>query len=93
MIIKFREGTQWYLTSATSVDGWEDGTEVKLDDPLVTIDALVDCWQSDLEGANHHSEMDTPPNLVNVLRFIGCTENQVKAALWEILTTQHGWIQ
>lgn len=93
MIVKYREEGQWYLSSVSKLEGWPEAVELKLDDPLVTVDALVQAWESDLEGANYHSMMDVPRNLANVLGFVGCTEAQVKEALWEILTTQGGWIR
>ena len=31
-------------------------------------------------------------NFVNLLRFVGCSDEQVKLALWEAMTTQGAWL-
>ena len=71
---------------------YKDVREVPLEDPLVTPEVIVDAWQQVLEGENYHSMMDIPENLVKILRWVDLPEEKVKEALWEILTTQGGWV-
>jgi hypothetical protein len=93
---KFQEvDGKWFVTLTDSPEHWAmvaPPQELTIDDPLLTVEELVSQWEQLLEGENFHSMMDIPQNLVNVLRFIDVPDAQVKAALWEILTTQGGWM-
>ena len=90
-MIKFKDGDGWFVTYG--IPRGDDEVTVTMDDPLVTTQALLDCWQSKLEGENYHSMMDVPENFVSVLRDIcHVDEPTIKRALWEVLENQGGWI-
>ena len=91
MIIKFREGSQWFVTDGDPKDYKPDGQEIAIDDPLVTIEALVQIWEMKLEGENYHSMSSVPSHLVEVLIKHGVPESTVKQVLWDIIDSG-GWM-
>lgn len=97
MMLKYREDVngnpgagEWFVTSGRLKD-YPGAEALTVDDPLVTIIALVDTWQSKLEGANYHSMMDVPSNLVDTLTKHGVAEDTIKRVLWDIIDSG-GWM-
>jgi hypothetical protein len=92
MIIKYQEENDWHLTVAYSLTDWPDGTEIDVNDPLITVDSLLELWHVELEAANYHSMSDVPQSLIKVLRDERVDENTIKHVLWKILDCG-GWIR
>lgn len=82
---------EWHLTTGNP-KYYKDHVVVEADDPLITIDALVQVWEQDLEAENHHSQMSMPENLVETLRRANVADDTIKRVLWDIIESQGGWM-
>lgn len=85
MIFKYREGDAWYISQSSRPERYTDHQVITLDDPLVTVDALVSLWEQHLEGENYHSMMHVPEMLVTTLRKCGVHNEMITAILWDII--------
>jgi len=83
---------EWQLVCTNRPRDYPHAQLMKKDNPFLTTERLADCWMSELEVANYHSQMDIPENFINVLTQVGCTPAQIRDALYEILTAQNAWI-
>ena len=87
-MVKYEEDGQMFLSSDSRQ---RNAVEIGVDDPLVTIQALVALWSMDLEGGNYHSMMDVPENLVTVLRKHEVSDETIKKVLFDIVDGG-GWM-
>lgn len=90
-IIKYREEDTWFVTAASDPKEWPEGTILTIDDPLITIESLLQIWEMDLEGGNYHSMTSMPGNLVMLLRKHAVDEEIIKRVLWDIIDSG-GWM-
>jgi hypothetical protein len=91
MIIKYFEDDHWWVTSANRLDRWPQAMELTVDDPLITVETLMQVWESDLEGENYHSMTDIPTKLVATLTARGVDQATIKLVLWDIIDSG-GWV-
>jgi hypothetical protein len=89
-LFKFPDDGLWRL-GAGDRHYYPGAEDVSPDDPLVTIDALVDLWEMHLEGANYHSMMPIPEHLVATLRARAVPDETIKLVLWDIIGAG-GWM-